>query len=388
VTAVTDGTCRKRLSCASNEARKREAQRVSGQRPPAIVPATDRRSLWLAVFKEGDMTMTRISQVLVATTIFVAATSMASSANASEIVVSNPAQTSAPSNQQPAVQTNDNGNGRTVQSNNQPSGGKSTSSSIPNSSENYLDDRLAWPSAIEAKATLDGDYSDGYCIPAKTRLIGAHAALDTDVQQTTTTGSKTAGQTAGTSTSQFQAVTLDTDKPILGFLGKTPKKAVAPPADFATACPDVKTPQKNFSKGDLAYISAGDMDNVGYRAGFDYGALVVPFKMQLSGDKAFTGSSSLGGYVGWQNPIGDLGLNVSPIIFAGASSISTSATSGATTTSQTVAGLSYGAGLLFEIKDDFQAGVVLGFDHVSSAQNYQYNNKPWISFEIGYSFAN
>ena len=327
--------------------------------------------------------MARISQALVATTILVAATSMASTAIASEIVVSSPAQASAPTNQQPAVQANDTGNGQMDQGKKTPSGGKSTSSSIPNSSENYLDDRLAWPSAIEAKATLDGDYSDGYCIPAKTKLIGAHAAFDTDVQQTTTTGSKT----TGTSTSQFQAVTLDTDKPILGFLGKTPKKAVAPPADHATACPDVKTPQPNFSKGDLAYISAGDIQNAGYRAGFDYGALVVPFKMQLSGDKAFTGSSSLGGYVGWQNPIGDLGLNISPIIFAGASSISTSATSSGTTTSQTVAGLSYGTGLLFQIKDSFQAGVVFGFDHVSSAQNYQYNNKPWLSFEIGYAFA-
>ena len=45
-------------------------------------------------------------------------------------------------------------------------------------------------------------------------------------------------------------------------------------------------------------------------------------------------------------------------------------------------------GLLFDVKDDFHIGLVLGFDHVSSAQKYQYNDKPWVSFEIGYSFAN
>ena len=262
--------------------------------------------------------------------------------------------------------------------------GASSSASIPSSSENYLDDRLAWPNAIEAKLKLSGDYSDGYCIPANTKVIGAHAGFDTSVQQTPASGSSA----SGTSASQYQAVTLDTNRPyFFGLLGPVPTK-VGVPSDAKTVCPDVTNPQPNFSPGDLAYISSEDVKNAGYRAGFDYGALVVPFKMQLSGGKAFTGSSSVGAYVGYQNPIANLGVNISPIIFGGASNISTSSTSGATTTSQTVAGVSYGTGLLFNIKDSFQAGFVLGFDHVSSAQKYQFNDKPWVSFEIGYSFAN
>jgi hypothetical protein len=124
-----------------------------------------------------------------------------------------------------------------------------------------------------------------------------------------------------------------------------------------------------------------------YRVGWDYGALVVPFKMQLSDGKPFTGSASVGGYLGYRFPLFDTGLVFSPVAFAGASNILTSATTGGKTTSQTVAGISYGFGLITDVKDGFQAGVIYGYDHVNSAQPYLYNNKPWISFEIGYSFA-
>jgi hypothetical protein len=331
--------------------------------------------------------MTRNSHRLLAASFVVGAVGAASVGNASEIAISSVPQstttttttTSTPTDPKtgsPSVSTK-------VEKQTTSGGGSSTSGSISNSSENYLDDRLAWPSAIEATANLGGEIAAGYCIPANTRVIGAHAGLDTSVQQTPASGSSG----PGTSATQFQAVTLDTNPPYLGLFGP-PQTKVAPPSDAAVACPHVKTPQAYFSPGDLAFISADDMKNVGYRAGFDYGALVVPFKMQLSGARAFTGSTSLGGYIGYQNPIANLGVNVSPIIFAGASNISTSATTGSTTTSQTVAGLSYGTGLLFNIKDSFQAGFVLGFDHVNSTQKYQYNDKPWVSFEIGYSFAN
>jgi hypothetical protein len=265
--------------------------------------------------------------------------------------------------------------------------GATTNVTIPNSSNNYLDDRLSWPNAIEAKATLGGQLADGYCIPANTRLIGARSAMDTDASSTTSG-----------SPPQYQATTLAVPSPFwkavdvfsdYSYLqGTGNQQYVAAPADGAAKmCPHVNNP-KPLYEGTIAYVSADDMKYVGSRSGFDYGALVVPFKVQLSGGKAFTGSSSLGGYLGYQNPVGDLGMNVSPIIFAGASNISTSATTGFKTTSQTVAGLSYGAGLLFNIKDSFQAGFVVGFDHVNSAQKYQYNDKPWVSFEIGYSFAN
>lgn len=283
-----------------------------------------------------------------------------------------------------------------------PSGSQSASASIPNSSENFLGDRLSWSTAIEAKTTLSGTYAGGYCIPADTKVVGTTKAMSTMVLTTQDSN----GNTKGTSAPQFQEVTLDAyrlfgsdlpdnvsepdgdPKKITNSASPPHKTRYVPvPQDAATLCPDVSDPIP-FDQGAQAFISSDDMGNLTYRAGFRYGALVVPFKMQLSGGKALTGSASLGGYLGYQDPVGDIGLNFTPVLFGGLSNISTSATTGSTTTSQTVAGLSYGAGLLFDVKDDFHIGLVLGFDHVSSAQKYQYNDKPWVSFEIGYSFAN
>ncbi len=106
----------------------------------------------------------------------------------------------------------------------------------------------------------------------------------------------------------------------------------------------------------------------------------------MTGKNAISGSASLGVYAGYRFPV-DTSIVLRPVVFVGGSYIPTSSSSGGTTTSQTVAGFSYGVGLLTNIKDSLQAGVVLGFDHVDSAQPYAYNDKPWISFEIGYSFA-
>jgi hypothetical protein len=282
------------------------------------------------------------------------------------------------------------------------SGSPSANASIPNSSDNYLGDRLSWSGAIEAKTTLSGTYAGGYCIPADTKVIGATKAMSTMVQ----TAQDSDGNTTGTSAPQFQEVTLDAYRLIGSDLpdnvsapdgdSKTITDPTSPPhktryvpvpQDTGTLCPDVSNPIP-LDQGAHAFISSDDMGNVTYRAGFRYGALIVPFKMQLSAGKALTGSASLGGYLGYQDPVGDIGVNFTPVLFGGLSNISTSATTGSTTTSQTVAGLSYGGGILFDIKDDFHIGFVLGFDHVSSAQKYQFNDKPWVSFEIGYSFAN
>jgi hypothetical protein len=329
------------------------------------------------------MTMTRNS-FLISTAIacLAGATCVATTAYASEVAISTAqpaAAAPASSAASPAAVT---------QSAAADGTGTTTTVTIPNSSENFLDDRVSWSNAIEAKATLTGSLAKGFCIPARTKLIGARAAMDTDVQP----GSSPTGSSAA----QYQAVTLDAapfdifgPPPPIKRDTPTGLRYLIPPGDAQTSlCPDVTNSNTKLYEGTVVYVSSADMDNVTFRSGFDYGALVVPFKMQLSGSKAFTGSASLGGYIGYQNPIGDFGVNVSPILFAGLSNISTSATSGSKTTSQTVAGLSYGTGLLFNIKDSFQAGFVFGFDHVNSAQKYQYNDKPWVSFEIGYSFAN
>lgn len=61
-------------------------------------------------------------------------------------------------------------------------------------------------------------------------------------------------------------------------------------------------------------------------------------------------------------------------------------TTGTPPSSETVAGLSYGIGLMGTIKDSFNISLVFGADHASS-KTYQYQDKPWASFAPGYSFT-
>jgi len=164
------------------------------------------------------------------------------------------------------------------------------------------------------------------------------------------------------------------------------------------------------------------------RNGLSYGALVVPFKFQLTGAHQFTSSASLGPYCGYKWDLETLGGAVTVGVFAAisnnavtqttntqttsptpaptaATTISqrstrmttiTSAQSSAQTTTTTtssqsstqqLAGFSYGVAVLGEIKGGFQIGGVVGFDNVGSNTGFQYNNKPWLAVEIGYSFS-
>jgi hypothetical protein len=53
---------------------------------------------------------------------------------------------------------------------------------------------------------------------------------------------------------------------------------------------------------------------------------------------------------------------------------------------QNVCGFAVGLGLIGTFKRDFQAGVVIGWDHVNKNAGYKYNGKPWLAMEIGFSF--
>jgi hypothetical protein len=79
--------------------------------------------------------------------------------------------------------------------------------------------------------------------------------------------------------------------------------------------------------------------------------------------------------------------------FAGVSNISVAKTTTDPTTmkpstsTEQLAGFGYGGALMFEVKGGFQAGAVVGWDRVGSGQGFQYNNKPWLALELGYSFS-
>lgn len=144
----------------------------------------------------------------------------------------------------------------------------------------------------------------------------------------------------------------------------------------------------NSLKDDVSYsIRKEKVYNSGLeRTGTTYGALVVPYKYQLTGNKDLTGASSIGAYMGYRVESIDLlgiGFSLTPIAFGGASSISVHEASG---TDSNVLGVSYGFGLITTLKHEFQVGAVIGWDHVGTSYNYQYNGKPWVALEIGYAF--
>lgn len=134
------------------------------------------------------------------------------------------------------------------------------------------------------------------------------------------------------------------------------------------------------------------------RYGFTYGGLVVPFKFELTGKKEFKGSASVAPYMGYRLGFESSGIELAfPVVFAGVSNVSgtnttttaataTTPASSSTSTSD-LAAFSYGTGVIGILKQTFQFGAVLGFDHAGSGQGFQYNDKPWLAVEIGYQFS-
>lgn len=144
------------------------------------------------------------------------------------------------------------------------------------------------------------------------------------------------------------------------------------------------------SQGDVVVVEPDEL--VGTppdRYGLTYGTLMVPFKYHMRGEKRFSAGASVGGYMGFrQDRSGKTGLATQYIVFLGATSVAVPQTVDGSTTTQNMAGVSYGIGMLGTLKDSFQMGLVLGADRVNSSAGYKDNGKPWLAVSLGYSFSN
>jgi hypothetical protein len=215
---------------------------------------------------------------------------------------------------------------------------------IPNSSANYLGDIFVWDIPVEAwPYGVDGSTTKSpiFCLPAGTHVVAMTSALGSVTTQDSSKVASAAPQTA--TTLSILPVKLNSRGLLFGTVDRQ-KSLTAASQQKAKAdsdmCPSVdSTSIKQISTYTEFYVSAADVNVAAYRAGWDYGTLVVPFKFQLSGKHSLTGSATIGAYAGYRLPIDLPNFSFNPIIFAGASQISTSATTGTTTTSQTVAGL-------------------------------------------------
>ena len=285
--------------------------------------------------------------------------------------------------------------------------------SIPNSDSNYEDDILRWDMPIHVYptgATGGIDLNSKLCLPAKVKVVG----LTPTFTSATPEGSQTAqnflpvrlhikGTSQGPIAAQVQApdTTSGSSDSKSGSASDSAKSSTSPrmcdqgqryPLDAAHL--NAVDPDKTFVMYDdtQVFVNAQDLENTSLRQGWDFGTLVVPFKFQMSDKSIVTGSATLGGYVGYNIGLNMPGFRLSPVAFVGVSDVTLPQSSGSgsggssKSSSDTTAGLSYGVGLMGTIKDKFNISLVFGADHVSS-KNYQYQDKPWVSFALGYSFT-
>ena len=147
---------------------------------------------------------------------------------------------------------------------------------------------------------------------------------------------------------------------------------------------------KKVRVNDVVLVKLEDLNSTPPdRYGLTYGALLVPFKYHLGGSKSFTGSTSVGGYLGFrQDRSGRTGLALEYIGFIGAATVPVAQTTNGQSTTQNMSGVTYGIGILGTVKGSFHMGVVFGADRVNASAHYEDNGKPWVAVEIGYAFSN
>lgn len=142
---------------------------------------------------------------------------------------------------------------------------------------------------------------------------------------------------------------------------------------------------QSATPGDRVVVLKGEIDAaVPVSVGPTWGLLVVPFKYQLTGTQRMEGGASAGAYFGYE--LGDalFGYTIAPIAFFGAANIDVTQLVDGVETKQSLFAISYGGGFVFNIADEFDIGMVVGFDHTNDESSYEYNDKPWIALQFGF----
>lgn len=110
-----------------------------------------------------------------------------------------------------------------------------------------------------------------------------------------------------------------------------------------------------------------------------HGMLVVPFKVQFYDGGVTTESATLGYYLGWPRYRTNTEISHGPIFSVGLAGIKTD------DSDKSKLGVSASVGYVAEFFKNFQAGIIVGFDHLGD-KNWKYDDKGWISVMIGYNF--
>ena len=121
------------------------------------------------------------------------------------------------------------------------------------------------------------------------------------------------------------------------------------------------------------------------RSGVAFGALVVPFKFYLSGDRQITTSSTIAPYIGFRGPA-PFGLGLTPIVSAGLGLVPVTDPNSGETATKSALSAAIGLVLTSSKNDAFNAGILIGRDFLSRADEAADPNvrKAWFSLYVGY----
>jgi hypothetical protein len=223
----------------------------------------------------------------------------------------------------------------------------------PSDAKNFIGDRVNFPDALHVNAVaLGSNKTEPVCIAAKTRLRGMGVA-----------SIKVLGESEPKEHVLFLVADTETDK--------------------TNACNGERLAKEGQTVAlDAALLAKVPPD----RYGLTYGTLIVPYKYQFRGDRSVAGGATLGGYVGYRAS-SLLFTSVSLITFAGPTKVDVARLKDGKAETESLAGLSYGVGMLGTVKDSFKAGLVIGTDRVAKSAGYVNNGKAWVSLSLGYDFV-
>lgn len=231
-----------------------------------------------------------------------------------------------------------------------------------NDNGNYQDDQITYSNDIAVNIVDTGvspATAVGACLPAYSPIIGRHRATM---------------NSTGRPGWLFKVKSLGKDAE-KGCTGKTAARA-----------------------GDMIFIAEDDvMQFDPTRSGWAFGALIVPFKYHLRGDKTFGGGGTVGIYLGYRGSSDGI-ANLTGWLLPRGADLAIFGFGGPTTTnvkqivdgkekSISHAGFSAGLGVTATFKKSIQVGLVIGADHFGKDSNYVNNHKAWIAASIGFEFT-